>query len=197
MRIISGKYGGRTIRTAEGPGYRPATSKVRQSIFSMLEARGLEWSSLRAADLFAGSGSLAMEALSRGADFALFVEKSAKIAQLIRSNLDELRVPRSCVRVVVSDVVQLLRKGPDKPYDLIFIDPPYGKELLAPALDTAVEKGWLAPGCFVLAEVEVALEPGDPVGLERITDRTYGQTRIVLWQYITPASPSTPEPLIP
>ncbi|MGE4293268.1 MAG: 16S rRNA (guanine(966)-N(2))-methyltransferase RsmD [Desulfovibrio sp.] len=195
MRIISGRFGGRIIRTAEGPGYRPATSKVRQSIFSMLEARGLEWPGLRAADLFAGSGSLAMEALSRGADFALFVEKAAKAAQLIRANLKELGVPASRFRVAVSDVVQLLRKGPDKPYNLLFIDPPYGQDLLAPALEAVLDKGWLAPGGFVLAEVEAALEPEDPAGLERITDRTYGQTRIVLWYLNIPGSPSIPEPL--
>lgn len=194
MRIISGQYGGRVIRTAEGPGYRPATSKVRQSIFSMLEARGVEWPGLRAADLFAGSGSLAMEALSRGAAFALFVEKAPKAAQLIRANLKDLGVAASRWRVEVSDVAQLLRKGTPLPYDLIFVDPPYGKALLAPALECARDRGWLAPGGFLLAEVEAALEPEDPEGLERITDRTYGQTRIVLWHHSIPGSPSTPEP---
>jgi 16S rRNA (guanine966-N2)-methyltransferase len=197
MRIISGQYGGRVIRTAEGPGYRPATSKVRQSIFSMLEARGVEWPGLRAADLFAGSGSLALEALSRGADFALFVEKAPKAAQLIRANLKELGVSTSRFRVAVSDVVQLLRKGTDKPYDLIFVDPPYGKDLLVPALEAVQAREWLAQGGFLLAEVEAALEPDDPAGLERITDRTYGQTRIVLWHRTTLGSPSTPEPSTP
>ena len=67
MRIIAGEYRGRHIRTGEGPGYRPATGKVRESLFSMLESQGVDWGGTRVADIFAGSGSLGMEALSRGA----------------------------------------------------------------------------------------------------------------------------------
>ncbi len=76
MRIIAGRWGGRAIRSVSGPGYRPATGKVRGAVFSMLEARGLAWPGARVADLFAGSGSLGLEALSRGAAFALFVESA-------------------------------------------------------------------------------------------------------------------------
>lgn len=193
MRLISGRLGGRTLRTAEGPGYRPATAKVRQSTFSMLEARGMQWGGSRVADLFAGSGSLALEAISRGAEYALLVEKSSKAAQIIQRNLKELGIPRSMGRVLVADVNQTLRKAAPQPFDLIFIDPPYGKGLLAPALELMIERGWPAPGGFILAEVEAALQPNTPPGLECITDRTYGQTRIVLWRTITPDSPSTPE----
>ena len=189
------------LRTTEGPGYRPATSKVRQSIFSMLEARGVQWQGLRVADLFAGSGSLAIEALSRGADFACLVEKSTKAAQLIRSNLETLGVERSRVAVRTADVAQTLRHIPQKAYDVIFIDPPYSKGLLIPALRGVLEHGWLAPEGFVLAEVEISVEPANdpdlPTGLDLITDRVYGQTRIVLWQHSTPAWQSIPERSIP
>lgn len=195
MRIISGRFGGRILRTSEGPGYRPATSKVRQSIFSMLEARGLQWPGAHVADLFAGSGSLAIESLSRGADHALFVEKSASAAKVLRDNLQALGVARSQGRVAVADVIQVLKRGTEQVYDVIFVDPPYGKGLLDPALKALLANGWLAPNGFLLAEVEASLKPDCPEELECITDRTYGQTRIILWRNTTPDSPSTPEPL--
>ena len=89
MRIIAGALKGRRIRTTEGPGYRPATGRVRESVFSMLESLGVDWSACRAADIFAGSGALGIEALSRGAASVLFVELAARAAGLIRTNLEE------------------------------------------------------------------------------------------------------------
>ena len=84
MRIIAGALGGRNLKTVEGPGYRPATAKVREAIFSMLSSRGVVWSGLRVLDLFAGSGGIGIEALSRGAGFAVFVEQNPKAAEIIR-----------------------------------------------------------------------------------------------------------------
>lgn len=183
MRIISGKYGGRSIKSGEGPGYRPATGKVRQSIFSMLDARGMEWEGARVVDMFAGTGSLGIEALSRGAAFALFVEKSARAAAIIRQNLKDLGIPSSQGRVLIKDLFSVLSKSPETPYDLAFIDPPYGKGLLAPALEKALGQGWFGPEGFVLAEVEKTVEPPAVLAdLELETDRLYGQTRIFLWR---------------
>ena len=185
MRLISGKFGGRVIKTASGPGYRPATSKVRQAIFSMLESRGVDWDGLRVADMFAGSGSLAIEAISRGADYALFVEKNGRAASLIGDNLKELRVSSKEYKVFKADLFNVLSKTPDKPFDLIFIDPPYGYDLLPRALDAVLEKGWLSEDGFVLAEVEDKVVP--PVSehvdsLDLLVNKLYGQTRILLWQ---------------
>lgn len=184
MRIIGGTYGGRSIRTVEGPGYRPATGKVRGAVFSMLEARGLDWDGLNVLDLFAGSGSLALEALSRGAAYAALVEKNGKAAACIEDNLKALGLPRSRARVHRADLFRLLAGAPDRTYGLVFIDPPYGKGLLVPALELALDRGWVAPGAFVLAEVEAGLDIApDAVhaALTPVADRAYGQTRIVLW----------------
>lgn len=189
MRLISGKYGGRVIKTASGPGYRPATSKVRQAVFSMLESRGVEWDGLRVADMFAGSGSLAIEALSRGADYALFVEKNGRAASLIGANLKDLGVSPKEYRVLKADLFKVLSKTPDKPYDLIFIDPPYGYDLLPKALDAVLEKDWLSGDGFVLAEVEEkAGPPESPLTdcLDLLVNKLYGQTRILLWQKQNP-----------
>jgi 16S rRNA (guanine966-N2)-methyltransferase len=185
MRIIGGQFKGRSIKTCEGPGYRPATMKVRESIFSMLTARGVDFSSARVIDMFAGSGSLGIECLSRGAPEAWFIEKSAKAAGLIRTNLKELGVEKHRARVVSTDIFVVVSKPPEQPFDLVFIDPPYGKGLLLPALEKALANGWIAPGALVLAEVEAAVtlpSDGPLAAMERVTDRTYGQTRIVLWR---------------
>lgn len=185
LRITSGKFGGRYITTCEGPGYRPATGKVRQAIFSMLEARGLSWSGARVLDVFAGSGSLAIEALSRGAETAWFLEMSAKPAKLIRENLKTLGIASRQGRVIQADALKTLKRPPDAPFDLVFVDPPYGKDLFVPAVQALMDKGWLASGAFFLAEVEAGLEFDTkdlPTGLEPLADRLYGQTRILLCQ---------------
>jgi len=159
--------------------------KVRESIFSMLMARGVDFSEVRVIDMFAGSGSLAIECLSRGATTAWFVEKSSKAANLIRQNLSDLKVHRRYTKVVSKDLFGVLSKRPDFPFDLVFIDPPYGKELLVPALERALRKGWIAPGALVLAEVEADVVPPEegPISeMELLTDREYGQTRILLWR---------------
>lgn len=184
MRLASGKYGGRTIKTASGPGYRPATSKVRQAVFSMLESRGLEWDGLRVADMFAGSGSLAIEALSRGAQYALFVEKNARAASLIRENLLDLGEEKEHWKVLKTDLFKLLPSSPAEPFGLIFIDPPYGHDLLPKALEGVLENNWIKDDGFILVEVEAQVtSPECAQGkLELLTDRLYGQTRILLWK---------------
>lgn len=185
MRIIGGEFKGRSIKTCEGPGYRPATGKVRESVFSMLQARGILWQGLRVVDMFAGSGSLGIECLSRGAECAWFVEKSRKAAGLIRQNLNELKVGGARSRVVCKDLFSVLSRPPEKPFGLGFIDPPYGKGLMVPALEKALENGWFENGSLILAEVEThvtAPDEGRLGRLELIADREYGQTRILIWR---------------
>ncbi|WP_147821594.1 16S rRNA (guanine(966)-N(2))-methyltransferase RsmD [Salidesulfovibrio onnuriiensis] len=185
MRVVGGEFRGRRLKTCEGPGYRPATHKVREAVFSMLQARGVEWAGARVVDMFAGSGSLGIECLSRGADEAWFVEKGRKAADLIRSNLKDLGVPAGKYKVLAKDLFTVLSRSPEAPFDLGFIDPPYGKGLLVPALEKALESGWFAEGAFILAEVEAQIQApaeGPLSELELVTDREYGQTRILLWR---------------
>jgi len=183
VRIISGEYRGRQIRTTEGPGYRPATGKVRESVFSMLDSMGIVWEETLVADVFAGSGSLAIEALSRGARGAVFVEKSVKAATLIRSNLEALGVARNRWNLVRDDALKFLATGQLRSAGLVFIDPPYGKDLLLPALALILEKGCLADEGLICAEVEAGLVMNNPPfpGLQTLRDKLYGQTRICIW----------------
>ncbi|AAS96009.1 16S rRNA (guanine(966)-N(2))-methyltransferase RsmD [Nitratidesulfovibrio vulgaris] len=184
MRIIAGAYGGRLLKTVEGPGYRPAMSRVRESLFSMLSSRGVVWAGSRVLDLFAGSGSLAFEALSRGADEAWFVELNAKAAACIEKNATSLGIEPQRWRVLAEDITKVLGRRAAAPFDVVFIDPPYGEGRLAPTIRLMMRSRWLAPEGVVVAEVEAGLAfDAETVhdGLEVIADRTYGQTRIVIW----------------
>ncbi len=186
MRIISGIYRNRSLFTVkQGEGYRPATAKVRQAVFSMLEARGIFWPHTAVLDLFAGSGSLGLEALSRGANFVLFAEKNKKATQAITKTIAGFAIPPDTVKVCCTDVLKLLEKKTITAFHLVCIDPPYGKNLLIPTLKKVAENGWLAPDAFVLAEVEatatIDLEHVPPF-LDLQQDRLYGQTRILLWK---------------
>lgn len=195
MRIIAGEYRGRALKTTTGPGYRPAMGKVRGALFSMLEARGVTWPQTRVLDLFAGSGSLGFEALSRGAAQVTFVESLPRAAALIRENAARLGVAPERFQVLTEEVGKVLGRRPYAVFDLIFIDPPYGKNLMTPAVKAALRQGWLAKDGIINAEVEGGLkfDPGkEHPDLEVAADRHYGQTRLVLWS-IKNEAPSTPE----
>ena len=184
MRIISGEYRGRVLKTTSAPGYRPATSKVRQAVFSMLESRGVYWPESRVLDLFAGSGSLAFEALSRGAEQTWFVEMNKTAAKLITENAEKIGIPSHRYRVIADDLFKVISRRAAEPFDVIFIDPPYGKNFLTPAMKAVLRNGWLAEGGIICAEVEakLALPPeADHSELELIANKAYGQTRILIW----------------
>lgn len=185
MKIIAGSLGGRMLKTAEGPGYRPATAKVRGAIFSMLESRGVVWSGVRVLDLFAGSGSLGFESASRGALEVCFVENALKAAACLRVNTETLGLQNVC-HVQEKDVATFMRSRLHQPFDVVFIDPPYGEGRLAPTMKSLLRGGFLAEDGFVMAEVETQLRlpPAavDLPGLSLEISREYGQTRILLWQ---------------
>ena len=190
MRIIAGAFGGRILKTVEGPGYRPAMSRTREALFSMLESRGVVWSAVAALDIFAGSGSLAFEALSRGATAALCIENSALAVKNLRANAEALGLNESRCRIVQDDAARVLGKKPHSPFDVVFIDPPYGKNLLPPTLTALLRNGWVHEGGIVTAEVESTvpydMEKAHPA-LEPLTERRFGQTRVLLWQVQLPA----------
>lgn len=199
LRLTGGAFKGRLLKTAEAKGCRPATGRVRESLFSMLGSMGVSWPSCRVLDLFAGSGSVGFEAAGRGAAEVVFVEKNPKLAALLRQNAAALGMAPGRARVVVADVLAFLAKRPKAAYEVIFVDPPYGLDLLGPTLDRVVAGGYLVPHGLVVAEVEAGVDAGplrSRKGLTHATDRLFGQTRIMIWQTPTDAWPSTPEPSI-
>ncbi|MDL2317064.1 16S rRNA (guanine(966)-N(2))-methyltransferase RsmD [Desulfovibrio sp. OttesenSCG-928-A18] len=184
MRIIAGAYKGRSLKSTTGPGFRPAMGKVREALFSILEARGVHWPATRVLDLFAGSGSLGFEALSRGAATVCFVESAPYAAKVINANAELLGVEPERISILREDALKALARRPLQSYGVIFIDPPYKSVVLCAVLDALLSKGWASDEAFINAEVE-ARQPFEAQavhsGLELLSDRAYGQTRVLLW----------------
>ncbi len=185
MRIISGVFKGRKLHTASGSGYRPATDRVRESLFSILESNGVQWCDLRVLDLFAGSGALALEALSRGAQSAVLVEKNPKAAKVLRNNLLELQLSQEKVLLLKKDAFLFLKGNPRNRFDMVFVDPPYGQGLVTPVLRALLQKEWLEEGAFVQTEIEGSLTLPCLDHLSLVKEKNYGQTKVCLWKKIS------------
>lgn len=146
LRIIGGQWRGRKLRFADGEGLRPTTDRVRETVFNWLQGI-IEGA--RCLDLYAGSGALGLEALSRGAAEVVFWEKNPKAVRALRDNLELLKADRG--QVIQGDTLQQLQ-GPAHPFDVVFLDPPFGRELLQPSLDLLASQGWLAAGARIYIE---------------------------------------------
>lgn len=178
-RIIAGTSGGRRLDVPKGQDTRPTSDRVREALFAALEARGALHGT-RVLDLFAGSGALGLEAVSRGCAEAVLVDSSRAAAASARTNVAALGMPR--VAVVVSSVQRYLAGRPPWAADLVLLDPPYAfaEADLGAVLAGLVGGGWLRPAAVVVVERNGrSPEPDWPAGLERDTVRRYGDT--ALW----------------
>ena len=146
MRIIAGKWRGRPIEAPAGDATRPTADRVRETLFSMLASRIGSFEDLRVADLFAGSGALGFEALSRGALSVTFVENEPGAAAIIRKNGEKLA---ASVEILTASALALPRS---EPFDLIFADPPYSSGSGAAVVDSVLKCGWLASGGWMSVE---------------------------------------------
>ncbi len=185
MRIIAGAYKGRVLKTTTGPGFRPAMGVVRESIFSMLESRSIDWTNARVLDLFAGSGSLGFEALSRGARHVCFVESASYAAKVIEKNAELLEIAKERYSIRLSSAGKVLGQRAVNPYDIVFIDPPYKINALGQTINALLKNVWVLEGAIINAEVEEKLRFDAEKAHENLAllaDRTYGQTRVILWQ---------------
>jgi len=167
VRIIAGQWKGRRIKTTAGEGYRPAMGRVREALFSMLAARGAVWEGMRVLDVFAGSGSLGWEALSRGARQACFLESDAGAVRLLHEQRALFGLNGQQARVLVGNALRVLAKPCTQPHDLVFFDPPYGRDLMLPALSLALARGWIAPQAFAMKKPLVATDVGAVAELVR------------------------------
>ncbi len=149
VRIIGGEWRGRKLHFPPAAGLRPTPDRVRETLFNWLQ---FELAGARCLDLFAGSGALGIEALSRGAGEAVFVERDAVSARAIRDLLAQLRCDRGRVEQV--DALAWLERGPpaSKPFDIVFLDPPYGEAWLPVLAEKLEQGGWLAPGAWIYLE---------------------------------------------
>ncbi|MGK5678787.1 16S rRNA (guanine(966)-N(2))-methyltransferase RsmD [Actinoplanes sp. URMC 104] len=180
-RIIAGAHGGRRLSAPAGALTRPTSDRVREAFFSALDSM-IDLTGTRFADLYAGSGAVGLEALSRGAVHALLVEADGRAARTIRDNIVALRLG-SAARLVTGKVAQVVAAPPDGgPYDVVFADPPYAvtDAELAEVQQSLIDSGWLAPDAVVV--LERATRGGAVTWVDGITadrSRRYGET--TLW----------------
>lgn len=181
MRIVAGRFRGRTLASV-GKGdsaahLRPTADRVRESLFNVLAHR-FDLAGSRVLDLFAGTGALGLESLSRGAAYVTFVEDGRVACRLIRKNIGLTDAAAQCA-LIQRDATRL-GPCPGAPCDLVFLDPPYGKALGQRALQAALTGGWIAPDAMIVWE-ERAPMPAPP-GYEVIDIRRYGDTHVTLLQ---------------
>jgi len=184
MRIVGGRWRGRPLAAPAAMGrsspIRPSSDRLREALFNVLE-HGYDGAvaGARVIDLFAGTGAFGLEALSRGADFAIFVDDGAEARGLIRQNVEALGAG-GMSRLFRRDATRLGAAAPNPPVSLVFCDPPYGKGLAGPALLSCLAGGWLAPDALVV--VEEAAETGFalPAGFGECERRRYGESEIVI-----------------
>ena len=178
MRVVGGEFRGRALATPRSDAIRPTSDRTREAVFNVIAHRypdRLEGG--RVLDLFAGTGALGIEALSRGASACVFIEEGAEGRGLIRDNVEALGL-QGRTRIFRRDATRLGAVGTLTPFGLVFADPPYGRDLAGPALREAREGGWLAPGAIAVVE-ETAGAPFAPgPGFTVADERHYGDTVI-------------------
>jgi 16S rRNA (guanine966-N2)-methyltransferase len=183
MRIVGGEFRGRNLATPKSNDIRPTVDRTRESLFNILShAHPGVLDGTRILDLFAGTGAVGIEALSRGCKSALFVENSVEGRGLLWKNIEALGL-HGRARILRRDATDLGPSSNIEPFDIVFADPPYGKGLGEKALVAAHQGGWLAPGALAILEergdVQVAV---DPV-FSFIEQRTFGDTKMYFFSY--------------
>ena len=182
MRIVGGRLRGRTLAAPKSQAIRPTADRLREALFNILvHAYGDPVTGARVLDLFAGTGALGLEALSRGAAFALFVDDAAEARALLRENVATLGLGGT-TRIFRRDATKLGPADPVDPFNLVFLDPPYGKGLAEKALVSARDGGWLAADALIV--VEEAADAGfkPPDGFEQLERRRYDDTEFAFLQ---------------
>ena len=183
MRIVGGRLRGRALAGPGSDRIRPTSDRLRETIFNVLaHAYGDPVAGARVLDLFAGTGAMGLEALSRAGAFALFVDDSAEARGLIRANVEALGLGGE-TRLFRRDATRMGRAEPNAPFSLVFFDPPYGKDLAPKALASCAAGGWLAPGALAIVEEAQGVEVALPEGLTELERRDYGETKVVFGRY--------------
>lgn len=184
MRIVAGRFRGARLAAPAGGAIRPTSDRVREAIFNIIAhgAPGFGLAEARVLDLFSGTGALGLEAISRGAAFCLFIEDDAGARGLIRRNIEALGVTGQ-TKILRRDATRLGPAGKLQPFDLLFADPPYGRELAGLALAAAAEGGWLAPGALCIIEERAGAALALPAGVTPLDSRVYGDTAVSFMQF--------------
>jgi 16S rRNA (guanine966-N2)-methyltransferase len=178
MRIVAGKFRGKQLTSPEDDSIRPTADRVRESLFNILASRlGPNFDGLRVLDLFAGTGALGLEALSRGASNVVFVDTGAEARGLIRDHIEAFGAG-GVAKLLRRDATSLGPAGTMGPVDLVFLDPPYGKGLGEQALLSVRAGGWLKPETLLVLEESSDVAVDLPDGFELADRREYGAAAV-------------------
>ena len=179
LRIVGGRLRGRALAVPRSQAIRPTAERLREALFNILvHGCGDPVTGGRVLDLFAGTGALGLEALSRGADFALFVDDAAAARALIRENVAALGLG-GVSRIFRRDATRLGDAQRLAPFSLVFLDPPYGRGLAQSALASAQAGGWIAPGALIVVEEVAKAAFAAPAGMEELDRRTYDDSELI------------------
>jgi len=179
MRVVGGRLKGRNIASPSSRDIRPTADRLRESLFNILiHAYDDPIAEARVLDLFAGTGALGIEAVSRGAKFALFIDNGTEARALLRNNVEALGLG-GVTKVYRRDATSLGPAHPVEPFSLVFLDPPYAKGLADKALVSLRDGGWLTQGAIVVVEEAKAAAFAAPAGFEEVERRTYDDTEFV------------------
>ena len=184
MRIVGGRFRGRALAAPASDRIRPTSDRVRESVFNILVhgMPGFDLEGAKVLDLFAGTGALGLEALSRGAGFCLFVEEDAEARALIRRNVEALGLT-GATKIFRRNAADLGLAGRNNGFTLAFLDPPYGQALAEQALASAAQGGWLAAGATAVVEERKGCAIALPGGYEQIDRRSWGDTQVLFARF--------------
>jgi 16S rRNA (guanine966-N2)-methyltransferase len=180
MRVVGGSLRGRALSTPTDARTRPTSDRVREAVFNILAhgAASLSFDGARVIDLFAGTGALGIEAISRGAAFALFIEEDPQARAVIRTNVEAFGLTGQ-TKIFRRDATELGLAMQLGQYDIAFLDPPYGQGLGERALTSLAGGAWLTPGARIVLEERRDVAVSLPPGYELIETRTWGDTQVV------------------
>jgi len=184
MRVIAGKHRGRKLEAPPGDLVRPTADRAREALFDILGhgrfAEQAVYQDAQVLDVFAGTGAFGLEALSRGARFATFMEKDKTVRAVLSANVAKLGETAHAA-IVATDALKPPR--PNGPCNLVFLDPPYGEDLASPALKALATAGWIAEGALVIVEVAARDVFAVPEAFSMLEERKYGAARFIFLRY--------------
>jgi 16S rRNA (guanine966-N2)-methyltransferase len=183
MRIVGGRLRGRALAAPASQAIRPTADRLREALFNILvHAYRDPITGARVLDLFAGTGALGLEALSRGAAFALFIDDAAEARALLRENIAALGLG-GVTRIFRRDACKLGMAHPVEPFSLAFLDPPYGRGLAEAALASARAGGWLTPDALIVIEEAASAGFAPPAGFDELERRRYDDTALIVLRH--------------
>ena len=178
MRIVGGRLRGRALAGPKSQAIRPTADRLRETLFNILVHRYADpMTGARVLDLFAGTGALGLEALSRGAGFALFIDNATEARALLRENVAALGLG-GMSRIFRRDAAKLGEAHPLAPFSLVFLDPPYGRGLAEQALASALAGGWIAPDALVVVEEAAKASFAAPEGFDELERRAFDDSEL-------------------